>query len=100
MLIKEDILSALKTVYDPELAINVVDLGLIYDLLIDEDNNIEVIMTLTTPGCPLHDSIINGVKHVLEAIPDSKRADVKLVWQPPWSPERMNKEAIRRLQGF
>lgn len=97
--VRELALQQLKTVIDPELGINVVDLGLIYDLKI-EDGHINVLMTLTTPGCPLHDSIAGGVKRVLEQIDGVRDVRVQVTWNPPWTPERMSKEALRQLGHF
>lgn len=86
----------LKTVIDPEVDVNVVDLGLIYDLKID-GNNIEVVMTLSTPGCPLGDTIMENVSQVITAnIPDSK-VDVQLVWEPAWTPELISPDGKAAL---
>lgn len=81
-----------ENVYDPELGINVVDLGLIYDVQVEE-KRIVVDMTLTTPGCPLASFLPGQVEEVLrEKFPDHE-VEVNLVWEPPWTPERMSKEA-------
>ncbi|ALC90158.1 FeS assembly SUF system protein [Bacillus sp. FJAT-18017] len=95
----EKIRAELKTVLDPELNINVVDLGLIYDIKPVNDQDAEITMTLTTPGCPLHDSIISGVKHKIESLPEIRNALVNLVWQPAWSPDMMSPEAMKQLRG-
>ncbi|PJW17021.1 MULTISPECIES: metal-sulfur cluster assembly factor [Geobacillus] len=97
--VRELAIQQLKTVLDPELGINVVDLGLIYDLKI-EDGHINVLMTLTTPGCPLHDSIAGGVKRVLEHIDGIRDVRVQVTWNPPWTPERMSEDALRQLGHF
>ncbi|MCM3114576.1 metal-sulfur cluster assembly factor [Neobacillus sp. MER 74] len=97
MNIKEKILSALKSVYDPELNINVVDLGLIYNIEITESNDVTITMTLTTPGCPLHDSITSGVRYSVEGIEETKKVDVNLVWEPAWSPDKMTSEGLKLL---
>ncbi|SFA43243.1 Metal-sulfur cluster biosynthetic enzyme [Parageobacillus thermantarcticus] len=97
--IRELVLQQLRTVFDPELGINVVDLGLIYDLQIS-DGNIYILMTLTTPGCPLHDSIVGGVKRALEHIDGIRDVKVEVTWNPPWTPERMSEEALRQLGHF
>jgi metal-sulfur cluster biosynthetic enzyme len=97
--IRELVLQQLRTVIDPELGINVVDLGLIYDLQIN-DGNIYILMTLTTPGCPLHDSIVGGVKRALEHIDGIRDVQVQITWNPPWTPERMSEEALRQLGHF
>jgi metal-sulfur cluster biosynthetic enzyme len=79
-----------------ELGINVVDLGLIYNMNINE-GNVFILMTLTTPGCPLHDSIVGGVKRALADVEGIKDVDVQVTWNPPWTPERMSEEALRQL---
>ena len=94
----DQIYAQLKKVNDPELNINVVDLGLIYDVTLSDDGDVSIIMTLTTPGCPLHDSIVSGVKHAVSSIEGIKNVDVDLVWSPAWTPERMT-EAGRRSLG-
>lgn len=93
MELKEKILKELETVIDPELGLNIVDLGLIYDINIDDEKNVFVKMTLTTPGCPLHDSITSGARYVLEAMEEVNEANVQLVWEPAWSPELMTDRA-------
>ncbi|WP_070119796.1 metal-sulfur cluster assembly factor [Bacillus marinisedimentorum] len=89
----------LKTVIDPELGINIVDLGLIYEVAADESGNLKITMTLTTPGCPLHDSIVGGVKSSLTDVEGVASVDVNVVWSPPWTPDRMSEEAARMLHG-
>jgi metal-sulfur cluster biosynthetic enzyme len=97
MILKEKVVEALKSVYDPELNINVVDLGLIYNVDVTDNNDVEVTMTLTTPGCPLHDSITRGVRYSIEGIEETKNVEVNLVWEPAWSPEKMTAEGLRLL---
>ena len=94
----DQIYAQLRKVNDPELNINVVDLGLIYDVTLSDDGDVSITMTLTTPGCPLHDSIVNGVKHAVSAVEGIKNVDVDLVWSPAWTPARMT-EAGRRSLG-
>jgi metal-sulfur cluster biosynthetic enzyme len=94
----EKIIDELKSVYDPELNINVVDLGLIYDIKQISDRVFEINMTLTTPGCPLHDSITGGVKHCVEHMDEVDQAFVNVVWQPAWSPDKMTEEGKRQLR--
>jgi metal-sulfur cluster biosynthetic enzyme len=96
MNLKEKIIEQLYNVIDPELGINIVDLGLIYDININE-GNVFILMTLTTPGCPLHDSIVGGVKRALADIAGIKDVNVQITWNPPWTPERMSDEALRQL---
>ncbi|WP_144547382.1 metal-sulfur cluster assembly factor [Bacillus sp. X1(2014)] len=97
MNIKEKIISALKSVNDPELNINVVDLGLIYNIEITGSNDVTITMTLTTPGCPLHDSITSGVRYSVEGIEETNKVDVNLVWEPAWSPDKMTPEGLKLL---
>ena len=90
----------LKTVFDPELNINVVDLGLIYEIHVPESRTATIIMTLTTPGCPLHDSIVSGIKYCVEGMEEIDFADVQLTWEPAWTPDRMTEDGKRELQGY
>ncbi|MEH7235509.1 metal-sulfur cluster assembly factor [Bacillus sp. JJ1562] len=99
MELREKILEQLKQVIDPELNINVVDLGLIYEIDIKENNNVYIEMTLTTPGCPLHDSITSGVKHSVAYLEEVNDVEVLMVWHPAWSPERMSEAAMKQLRG-
>jgi len=96
---EDDVIEALRCVYDPELGVNVVDLGLIYGVRV-EGRSVHVRMTLTVPGCPLHDSISSAVDEAVRYImPDAEKVEVELVWDPPWSPERIT-EAGRRELGL
>jgi len=88
----------LKEVYDPELGVNIVDLGLVYEL-IEHPDHIYVRMTLTTPGCPMHDTIVGAVKWALTEHTGKSEIEVDLVWEPKWSPSMMNDEAKETL-GF
>jgi metal-sulfur cluster biosynthetic enzyme len=92
----ETILSALTEVYDPELGIDVVNLGLVYALQI-VGGDVAVTMTLTTPGCPMHGSISDEVERRLERLEGITSVDVNLVWDPPWVPEVMTDVAKRQL---
>ncbi|MBN8200223.1 metal-sulfur cluster assembly factor [Bacillus sp. NTK034] len=96
---KELVLSNLKRVMDPELNINVVDLGLIYDIDFPDDGKTVITMTLTTPGCPLHDSIVSGVKYCIEDLKQFSAVEVNLVWEPAWTPALMTPEANQLLRG-
>ncbi len=96
MVDKEQVMKALSGVMDPELGLNIVELGLIYDVKI-EDNNVDVTMTLTTPGCPLHVAIARGAESAVRNIPGVESARVNVVWDPPWTPERMSPEARAAL---
>jgi FeS assembly SUF system protein len=92
----EEIVKALKECYDPEIPVNVWDLGLIYDVNVDGDN-VHVKMTLTAPGCPMHTFISREVKEKLQSIIGVKEATVEVVWDPPWSPDKMSPDAKVQL---
>ena len=94
----EQVLNVLKELEDPEIGINVVDLGLIYNVSINE-GEVTVKMTLTTPGCPMHDTLARAAAMAVETLPDVRDAHVEVVWSPPWTPERLTDEG-RRLLGI
>lgn len=98
MIDQEALLDALRTVKDPELNVNVVDLGLVYSVQTREDQ-VDVEMTLTSPACPAGPDILRGAVAALEAVPGISRANVRLVMSPPWTPDRMS-EAARDELGF
>ncbi|TQS75826.1 metal-sulfur cluster assembly factor [Ornithinibacillus gellani] len=98
MSLKEKVRSALYEVIDPELGINIVDLGLVYDVEIEE-SHVTITMTLTTPGCPMHDSITAGVEHRIQQIEDVQKVTVHLVWEPAWTPLNMSDQA-KQMLGF
>lgn len=95
---EDQVYEALKQCYDPEIPVNVVDLGLIYDVKIIDDW-IGVKMTLTTPGCGMSGMIAQDIKNRVLRLPGVREADVRIVWEPAWTPERMSPEARKRL-GF
>jgi metal-sulfur cluster biosynthetic enzyme len=100
---EESILAALRQVRDPELMLNVVDLGLIYGIEVDEvegKSNIRVTMTMTTPACPFGPELIREVKEVLGGLEAVGAVDVKITLDPPWTPERMTEEARDELGLF
>lgn len=100
-LTSDDVLSALKQCYDPEIPVNIVDLGLIYEIRVDSapDNqqDVTVDMTLTAQGCPAHVMISDQVKARVEQLPGVRNAKVNVVWNPPWTPERLSLEARKQL---
>lgn len=95
--LEERVIAAIRTVYDPEIPLNVYDLGLIYRLEIAPTNAVRVEMTLTAPGCPVAGDILAEVKRKVEAIPDVPRAEVVLVWDPPWTKDRLSEAAKLEL---
>jgi FeS assembly SUF system protein len=96
---EEQIIDALRQVYDPEIPVNIYDLGLIYNLDIDPSGSVEVQMTLTAPGCPVAQTFPGTVEAAVEQVSGVTAAHVELVWDPPWTPERMSEEAKLQL-GF
>ncbi|MEM2923772.1 MAG: PqqD family peptide modification chaperone [Candidatus Nitrosocaldus sp.] len=96
---EQQVLDALKQCMDPEIPLSVVDLGLIYGIDIDEENNIKIRMTMTTPGCPLHNTLVRDVKRALNKVEGIKDVSVEIVWDPPWTPERMSPEAREKVFG-
>lgn len=90
------VFEALKQCYDPEIPVNVVELGLIYDVKIIDDW-VGVKMTLTTPGCGMSGMIAQDVRNRVQQLPGVKEADVRIVWEPAWTPERMSPEARKKL---
>jgi FeS assembly SUF system protein len=101
--IKKKIIEALRQVYDPEIPINVWDLGLIYELKVNDEGEVYVKMTLTTPGCPIAGIIENQVFDAISEVPGVKKVKVDLVFDPPWTPERITKEgreAFKQVFGY
>jgi metal-sulfur cluster biosynthetic enzyme len=99
MITQQDVLKALEAVIDPELGLNIVELGLIYDVKVDENNEVSVKMTLSARGCPLHTSITNGVENVIKRMDGVNGVKVEVVWDPPWTPDRIAPETKKRM-GF
>jgi FeS assembly SUF system protein len=95
--LKESVIEALKSVYDPEIPVDIYELGLIYDIAISEDGDALVTMTLTTPHCPVAESLPNEVELRVLSVPGIRDAEVKLVWDPPWDPSKMSDEARLEL---
>ena len=96
---KEQIFSELRKCMDPEVPVNVVDLGLIYGVDVSEKNDIDIKMTMTTRGCPLHDTLVSDVKKYLNKIDGVGSINVQIVWDPPWSIEKMN-PTVREKLGY
>jgi FeS assembly SUF system protein len=96
-LLEGKVIAALKTVYDPEIPVDIYELGLIYDIDIDDEKNVAIRMTLTAPGCPVAGSLPGDVERRIEAIPEVKSATVELVWEPTWSRDMMSETALLTL---
>ena len=103
---EEDVLAALRDCYDPELPVNIVDLGLIYEVRISPDPNskrafprqrVEIVITMTSQGCPSHATILEQVRNRLAGVPEISSTNVNLVWEPAWTPERISQKAREQL---
>jgi len=100
MVSEQEVWNVLKECYDPEIPINIVDLGLVYEVkVIPELQQVKIKMTLTAPGCPMHRFISENIRKKLLQLPDVKEAIVEIVWEPAWTPERMTPEGRKKL-GF
>ena len=97
MNLKDKVITEIKKIYDPEIPVNIYELGLIYDITIEEDNIIKVKMTLTTPNCPVADSLPKEVKDNIMQIKGVKKVDLDLVWDPPWDKSMMSEAAKLEL---
>ena len=97
MELKDKVIAEIKKIYDPEIPVNIYELGLIYDINVDKDNNIKIDMTLTSPNCPVAESLPNEVKNSVKEIKEVKDVDLKLVWEPPWDKSMMSESAKLEL---
>ena len=97
MELKEKIIKEIKKIYDPEIPVNIYELGLIYDVKVDNNNNVKVKMTLTTPNCPVAESLPKEVKDSIMEIKEVKNVDLELVWEPPWDKSMMSEAAKLEL---
>ena len=95
--LQTSVVDALKSIYDPEIPVDIYELGLIYDVAISEDGDAVVTMTLTTPHCPVAESLPQEVELRVLGVPGIRDAEVKLVWDPPWDPSKMSDEARLEL---
>jgi metal-sulfur cluster biosynthetic enzyme len=96
---EEQVYAALKKCMDPEIPVNVVDLGLIYGVKVDGGKDVDIKMTMTTRGCPLHDTLVSDVKRYVGKVNGVGNINVNIVWDPPWSLEKMNQD-VREKLGF
>ena len=95
--LKEDIIKEIKKIYDPEIPVNIYELGLIYNIKVNEDKKVDIEMTLTSPNCPVAESLPNEVKQNILKVAGVKDVDLKLVWDPPWTPDKMSEAAKLEL---
>ena len=96
-LIGEKVVSILKTIYDPEIPVDIYELGLIYDVFVNEDYNVKIIMTLTSPNCPVAETLPKEVEEKVESIKSIKSAKVEITFDPPWNKDLMSEEAKLEL---
>lgn len=97
---EEQVIKALKPVQDPEIRIGIVDLGLVYDVLIDDNGKVSVKMTLTTPGCPYGEMLMTQVHKAVQQLDGVSEVEVRLVWDPPWDPNEMCSETAKDRLGI
>ena len=95
----DQVVKVLKTVYDPEIPVDIYELWLIYDVFLNESNDVKVLMTLTTPNCPVADSLPEEVKNKIKEIPHVNEVEIEMTFDPPWSKDLMSEEAKLEL-GF
>lgn len=93
-------MTALSEVYDPEIPVNINELGLIYEIKINDDSSVFILMTMTAPNCPVAESLPVEVKDKVKSIPGVKDVQVEITWEPPWTPERMSEAAKLQLGMF
>ena len=97
MELKDKVIAEINKIYDPEIPVNIYELGLIYDIIIDDENNVKIDMTLTSPNCPVAESLPNEVKNSVKEIKEVKDVDLNLVWDPPWDKSMMTESAKLEL---
>ncbi len=95
--LKEKIIAEIKKIYDPEIPVNIYELGLIYEIKVEKDNNVKVKMTLTTPNCPVAESLPKEVKDSIMQVKEVNDVDLELVWDPPWDKSMMSEAAKLEL---
>ena len=93
----QQVLDSLKQCMDPEIPINIVDMGLIYGVKVGNDNKVDVKMTMTTRGCPLHETLVSDVKRYVNRVPGVNGVNVEIVWEPAWTPEKMSEEGKKLI---
>lgn len=95
--LEEKIKEVLKTIFDPEIPVDIYELGLIYGIKIDQENNVKILMTLTTPFCPVAESLPKEVESKIKTIAKVKEVDIEITFDPPWSPDKMSEAAKLKL---
>jgi FeS assembly SUF system protein len=98
--LRDQVIEVLKGIYDPEIPVNIYELGLIYEVTVDDDSNVHVLMTLTSPMCPVAESLPPEVEEKIAAVDGVASAKVEVTWDPPWDPEMMSEAAKLELGMF
>ncbi|MEM1796831.1 MAG: iron-sulfur cluster assembly protein [Zestosphaera sp.] len=101
--VREKVIETLKNIYDPEIPIDIWDLGLVYDLQVSEEGDVHVVMTLTAPGCPLANTLVMLVEDAIRSIDGVRNVTVDLTFNPPWDPKKMTpegRELFKKLYGY
>ncbi|MDR0970024.1 MAG: SUF system Fe-S cluster assembly protein [Lentimicrobiaceae bacterium] len=98
--LEETIIAVLKTIFDPDIPVSLYELGLIYKITIDDNNNVKILMTLTSPNCPVADALPAEVQRRIAAINGVESVEVELTFDPPWTPDRMSETAQLELDMF
>ena len=96
----EQVRESLKNCMDPEVPLSIVDMGLIYGIDVSENNDVNIKMTMTTKGCPLHDTMVDDVKRYTKKVSGVNNVQVDIVWDPPWTMDKMSDEAKAKMKGF
>ena len=100
MTLKDRIIEAIKTIYDPEIPVNIWEVGLVYEVNVDDDGNVRIVMTLTSPMCPVAESLPPEVEEKTAAVEGVASSKVEVVWDPPWTPDMMSEAAQLELGFF
>ena len=95
--LREQVIAEIRKIYDPEIPVNIYDLGLIYNVVVDENNKVNIEMTLTSPNCPVAESLPNSVKAKVLEVDGVNDVDLNLVWDPPWTKDKMSEAAKLEL---
>lgn len=98
--LEQKIISVLETIYDPEIPVNIYELGMIYNVAIDDNANVNIKMTLTSPACPVAESLPGEVRQKVKSIEELNEVNIELVWEPPWNKDMMSEEAKLQLGFF
>ncbi|MDZ7314628.1 MAG: SUF system Fe-S cluster assembly protein [candidate division KSB1 bacterium] len=98
--LREEVIETLRTCYDPEIPVNIYDLGLVYEVDVDQQGRVKVVMTLTSPACPVAETLPDEVHRRIQEIDEVTEVDVEVVWEPPWNPSMMSEAARLELNYF